>query len=90
MTQLRDNVAAGRLEMNDGGQILFANYRRLGGRLIIDHVEAPPILRGTGASGRFMEALARHARAAGEQITPICGYAANWLARSEAHRDLLD
>jgi predicted GNAT family acetyltransferase len=89
MTLLRDNAAANRFEMDEGGHVVFADYRRVGGRLIIDHVEAPPVLRGTGAAGRFMEGLAFEARAAGEKIVPLCGYAAAWLHRHPQHRDLV-
>ena len=89
MTLLRDNAADSRFEMEEAGQIVFADYRRAGGRLIIDHVEAPPVLRGTGAAGRFMERLAADARAAGEKIVPLCGYAAAWLHRHPEHRDLI-
>lgn len=89
MPTLRDNAAARRLEMDEAGAVVWADYRRAGERLIIDHVEAPPALRGTGASGRFMDLLARKARAEGLRITPLCGYAAAWLARSPEHRDLV-
>lgn len=89
MTTLRENPASGRLEMDEAGQVVFADCRRSGSRLIVDHVEAPPALRGTGASGRFMEALADWARARDLKITPLCGYAASWLRRSPAHRDLI-
>jgi hypothetical protein len=89
MTRLRDNAAARRLEMDEGGQTVFAEYRRAGGRLIIEHVEAPAALRGTGAAGRFMEALAADARADGEKIVPLCGYAAAWLQRHPDNRDLV-
>ncbi len=89
MTELHDNVTAGRLEMAVSEHIVFADYRRLGGRLIVDHVEAPPPLRGTGAAGRFMEALAGYARLSGLKITPLCGYAAAWLRRRPENRDLI-
>ncbi len=89
MTTLHDNPATGRLERVEAGQVVFADYRRGDGRVMIDHVEAPPALRGTGASGRFMEALAAWARREGLKITPICGYAAAWLSRSAEHRDLI-
>ncbi len=81
MISLNDNVALRRLEMAEGGETVFARYRRQPGQLLIDHVEAPPALRGTGAAGRFMQALADQARAAGEEIVPLCGYAAAWLRR---------
>ncbi|HEY5071838.1 MAG TPA: GNAT family N-acetyltransferase [Caulobacteraceae bacterium] len=89
MSPLRDNAAAHRFEIDEAGHTSFANYRRIGQRLIIDHVEAPDALRGTGAAGRLMEALAAQARAEGRRITPICGYAAAWLARRPEHADLL-
>jgi len=89
MALVRDNVAAQRFEMEESGLTVFADYRRTGGRLIIDHVEAPPMLRGTGAAGRFMEALAAQARQSGEKIVPLCGYAAAWLNRHPEHRDLI-
>ncbi|MBV8681290.1 MAG: N-acetyltransferase [Caulobacteraceae bacterium] len=86
---MRINDAAGRLERDEAGQVVFADYRRGEGRLILDHVEAPLALRGTGAAGRLMEEIAAHARAEGLRIVPLCGYAAAWLRRSHAHRDLV-
>ena len=80
MGELHDD-GAGRLQMAEGDQIVFADYRRVGRRLIIDHVEAPVALRGTGAAGRFMQALAAMARRNGEVIVPLCSYAAHWLSR---------
>jgi len=87
MSELRDTGA--RYEMDEQGQTSWADYRRQGERLYIDHVEAPPALRGTGASGRLMAAVAADARAKNLRITPICGYAAAWLHRSKEFRDLV-
>ncbi len=86
-TGLRDT--GGRYELDEQGQTVFADYRRQGERLYIDYVFSPPALRGTGASGRLMTAVAQTARDQGLSITPICGYAAVWLQRSSAFRDLL-
>lgn len=87
-TALRNNTAAGRYEMDEQGLTSWADYRLSGERLYIDHVEAPPALRGTGAAGRLMAALAADARDRGLKITPICGYAAAWLRRSHEFRGL--
>lgn len=89
MGELRDNRDASRYEMDEAGLTSFARYRREPGRLYIDYVEAPPALRGTGAAGRLMAAVAAEARAQGLTITPICGYAAAWLRRSAEFRDLV-
>lgn len=80
---LNDNPATGRFEMQEAGHTLFADYRRTAGRLYIDHVEAPEALRGTGAAGRLMAAIAERARNEDEEIVPICGYAAAWLRRNK-------
>ncbi len=81
MTEVHDNPARQRFEMEQQGQIVFADYRRDGSRLIIDHVEAPVALRGTGAASRFMEGLVAAARAEGSTIVPVCSYAVVWLQR---------
>ncbi len=78
-----------RYEMDEQGLTSWADYRRDGSRLYIDHVEAPVPLRGSGASGRLMAALSADARAKGLKITPICGYAAAWLRRSKEFGDLV-
>jgi len=84
---LRDNGA--RFEMDEQGLTSWADYRRKDDLLFIDHVESPVALRGTGASGRLMGALAAHAREKGLKLTPICAYAAAWLKRSDEFRDLV-
>ena len=78
---MRDNAAAHRFELDEAGQIVFADYRRAEGQIFIDHVEAPMSLRGTGAGGRLMAAIVRQAREEDAKIVPICGYAAAWLRR---------
>jgi hypothetical protein len=78
-----------RYELDEQGQTSWADYRLAGGRLFIDHVEAPMALRGSGAAGRLMAAVAADARARSLKITPICGYAAAWLRRSREFGDLV-
>jgi len=85
--QLRDTGA--RYEMDEQGLTSWADYRRSGERLYIDHVESPMALRGTGAAGRLMAALAADARSKNLRLTPICGYAAAWLRRSKEFGDLV-
>jgi predicted GNAT family acetyltransferase len=87
MSELRDTGQ--RYEMDEQGLTSWADYRREGQRLYIDHVESPMALRGTGAAGRLMAALSADARSKSLRITPICGYAAAWLRRSKAFSDLV-
>lgn len=73
----------------DGRLRVFADYAARGDLRVILHVEADPALRGTGASGAFMQALAEHARAHGLKLQPICAYAVAWLRRHPEHADIL-
>jgi predicted GNAT family acetyltransferase len=83
-SMMRDNLETHRFEIDVSGQVVFANYRRDDGVLFIDHVEAPPSLRGTGAAGALMQAIVEQARAEKRTIVPVCGYAAAWLRRHAA------
>ena len=80
-TAVRDNPETNRYELDVGGQVVFAIYRRDGSTLYIRHVEAPPSLRGTGAAGRLMEGIMEIARAERLNIVPLCSYAAAWMRR---------
>lgn len=83
-----DNEALRRFELTEEGLTAFASYSRRPGSLVIPHVEAPVALRGKGTAGRLMEGVARHARARGEKITPLCPYAAAWLGRHPEYADV--
>ena len=92
MTDLRDVVAQQRFEQGftdaqGETRTVFADYAVQGDKRLILHVEADPALRGTGAAGAFMQALAEHARAEGLKLTPRCSYAVAWLKR---HREFDD
>jgi predicted GNAT family acetyltransferase len=84
-----DNEALHRYERVEKGQIVFADYRRQGDRLIIPHVETPVARRGAGAAGRLMEGVVEHARAQHLKVIPSCPYAAAWLKRHPEHADVL-
>lgn len=93
MTDLRDVRAEQRFEQgfaDPEGQLrtVFADYAVQGDARVILHVEADPALRGTGAAGRFMQALAEYARAVGLKLTPRCSYAVAWMKRHPEFDDV--
>ena len=89
MSDVTDNIALNRFELEEQGQVAFADYRRHGDILVIPHVEAPPALRGTGTAGRLMEGLLALARQRGEKITPVCSYAVAYIRRHKEWQDLV-
>jgi predicted GNAT family acetyltransferase len=93
MTDLRDVMTDHRFEQgfsDPEGQLrtVFADYAVQGNTRVILHVEADRALRGTGAAGRFMQALAEHARAEGLKLAPRCSYAVAWLKRHPEFDDI--
>lgn len=80
-----DNADQGRFERAVGDHVVFATYRIDGSTLFINHVEAPPALRGSGEAGKLMADIVDHARANNLKLYPICGYAASWLRRHPEH-----
>ena len=89
MSDVRDNTAQSRFEMDVEGQLALADYRRSGGKLVITHVETPPALQGRGVAAQLMAGVVDAARAEGAKIVPICSYAAAYMRRHKEHADLL-
>jgi len=89
MSPLRDEADAGRLVQDFEGGQAWVDYAREGDTLSLLHVEADHALRGSGAAGRFMQAVADHGRAHGLKFIPRCSYAVAWFQRHKEARDLL-
>lgn len=80
-TTFSNNKIENRFELQMNGSIAFADYRIEGQILFIEYVEAPAELRGTGAAGKLMQHIVDWAEREKLSITPICGYAAAWMAK---------
>lgn len=94
MSDLRDVIDKRRYEQGfadaDGTvRCVWADYADRGDARAILHVEAELELRGTGASGRFMQSLAGHARREQTKLIPVCGYAVAWFRRHPDQADVL-
>ena len=89
MSQVVDNAARSRFELEEQGLVAFADYRRRGDHLVIPHVEAPPALRGTGAAGRLMSGMLEQVRERGLKVVPVCPYAVAFIRRHPEHQDLV-
>lgn len=94
MTGLHDDEQARRFEQDftapDGSTArVFCDYAAASGHRVLLHVEADPSLRGSGAAGRFMQALALHARTHGLTLRPACSYAVAWFRRRPDFSDIL-
>ena len=88
MGELRDT--GHRYEMDEEGLTSWADYRRSGERLYIDHVESPPALRGTGCGGPADGGAGRRrAGKVAEDHADLRLRRQPWLRRSEEFADLV-
>ena len=58
-------------------------------RIIIDHTEVKPILKGTGAGKQLVKAAVDFARAKGIKIIPLCPFAKSVFEKITEWRDVL-
>lgn len=84
---VRDNPDLSRYEMDVGGDVAFANYRRLPGRVLITHTETPRALRGRGVASQLVKGALDLIRADEDKVIAGCGFVADYL---EAHPEYAD
>jgi predicted GNAT family acetyltransferase len=93
MGQFKDSESDNRFEQafdgEKGNGLVWADYAVRGDARMILHVEAEQALRGSGAAGRFMQAMAEHAREKGLRLFPHCSYAVAWHKRHPDYDDVL-
>jgi hypothetical protein len=89
MSELIDDPAHKCLSLQLEGGKVWTAYRRDNDVLALTHVEAEPQLRGSGAAGRFMQAVVEHARENHLKLLPVCSYAVVWLKRHPEAADVM-
>ena len=90
MQPFRDNAEKLRYELDEGEDLIRADYRDgPGGVRALTHFETPPEARGKGAAGRLMTAILAEARASGRKLQARCSYAVDYLERHPDAGDVL-
>jgi predicted GNAT family acetyltransferase len=79
-----------RYELDVGGAIAFANYRRSATTDIITHTETPPALRGRGIASELIKGALELIRADGRKVVAGCSFVADYLRRTPENADLID
>ena len=78
-SSVRDNAALQRFELDVGGALAFANYRRAAGAVIITHTETPRALRGRGVASQLVEGALRLIQARGDKVIAGCSFVVDYL-----------
>jgi predicted GNAT family acetyltransferase len=89
MSQVVDNPARNRFEMDIDGAIAFVDYRVMGDVLVVPHTEVPRALEGRGIGTRLVLGSLDLIRAAGRKVRPYCGFYATVIRRHPEYSDLV-
>jgi len=84
-----NNTEKHRFELSENGLTVFAEYRQHDDRYVLNHVEADPALRGTGAASRLMAEIVAFARTNNVMLVPRCAYAVAWFKRYPENADVI-
>ena len=86
MSEVVDNVAVERFELEEDGHLAELVYHVHGNRLTLIHTEVPDELGGRGLGGKLVQAALARARRDQMTVVPRCEFARGWL---EKHPDAI-
>jgi predicted GNAT family acetyltransferase len=89
MSDVRDNKAKNRFELDVEGTVAFANYRLAASAVIITHTETPPALRGRGVASELVHGALELIRADGLKVVAGCGFVVDYLNKHPEFADLV-
>jgi uncharacterized protein len=88
-SEIRDNPAQHRFELEFGGRIAFVTYRAVAGGLILLHTETPAELRGRGIASRLARGVLETIRARGQKLRVACDFLQDFMRKNPEFDDLL-
>jgi predicted GNAT family acetyltransferase len=80
------NESESRFELEVGGELAVAEYRREGDRMVFTHTEVPASFRGHGVAEKIVLAGFEMARRENLKIVAHCSYVAHVLQRHSEFR----
>ena len=89
MSEVRDNKARNRFELDVEGGLAFANYRLTPSSVIITHTETPRALRGRGIASELVQGALQLIRADGLKVVAGCGFVVDYLRKHSEYGDLV-
>ena len=89
MSDVQDNTARSRFELEVDGHVAFSNYKREDGVLTVLHTEVPKELGGRGIGSALARGLLDTARAQGLKVRPICPFVKAYMEKHPEYADLL-
>ena len=89
MSEVVDNPARNRFEMDVDGATAFVDYRVTDDVLVVPHTEVPRALEGRGIGTRLVLGSLDLIRKSGRKVRPYCGFYATVIRRHPEYSDLV-
>ena len=89
MSQVVDNEAGRRFELEEEGETAFVTYVVEGERMALTHTIVPPEIEGRGVGSRLVRGALDRVRERGLKVVPQCSFVRGYIERHEEYRDLL-
>ncbi len=86
---VRHEPANHRFVIDGDGEQSVLDYCLEGDVMTITHTGVPSALSGRGLASELTQAAFETARAEGWKVVPACSYAAGWIEKHAAFKDLL-
>lgn len=88
-SEVRDNPARNRFELDVDGHIAFTQYRLSPGMINLIHTEVPKELAGQGVGSRLARGALDAARTSGLKVIATCPFISAWIRKHADYQDLL-
>jgi predicted GNAT family acetyltransferase len=88
-SEVRNNEAAHRYELEVDGQVALAAYRLRDGRITFTHTEVPSALEGRGIGSKLVKAALDDVRAKELKVVPACAFVRHYIETHPEMKDLL-
>jgi predicted GNAT family acetyltransferase len=87
---VKDNPERQRFELDVGGQLAIAEYRRVPGLITFVHTEVPHALRGQGRGSELARGALELVRESGDRVAVRCSFIEDFIDKNAEYQDLLD
>jgi predicted GNAT family acetyltransferase len=89
MSDVRDNLAQHRFELEAYGHVAMAHYALTPGVITFTHTLVPKELEGRGIGSRLARGALDAARAQGLKVVPKCPFIAGYIGKHPEYADLV-
>lgn len=89
-TEIVDNPALHRFELQENGETAFILYNKNGNSIHLIHTEVPESLQGKGVGQKLVGGVLRFVRQQNLAVVPDCPFVADYLQRHHEYLPIVD